>query len=149
MLPQLSSMAAHFYMIDLMKQAKRPHHHLRLSTEFRSDLHWWAALLPKSMLRRPVPMHTITSDASGSCRCCAFGSNGSWFQLQSPSSWDRLIAAVRRALAEAGVDTTGYSGHSFRIGVATAAACAGLGDALIKTLGQVQFGCCLQGLNSS
>ena len=54
----------------------------------------------------------------------------------SPLTRDRLIAAVRRALAEAGVDTTGYSGHSFRIGAATAAARAGLGDALIKTLGR-------------
>ena len=82
-------------MIDLMKQAKRPHHHLRLSTEFWSDLHRWAAFLPKwngkSMLRRSVPMHTITSDASGSWGCGAFGSNGSWFQLQWPSSWSRYI----------------------------------------------------------
>ena len=34
-------------MIDLLKRAKHPHHHLRLSAEFRSDLHGWASFLPK------------------------------------------------------------------------------------------------------
>ena len=33
-------------MIDLMKTAKHPHHHIRLTAGFRSDLHWWASFLP-------------------------------------------------------------------------------------------------------
>jgi hypothetical protein len=49
---------------------------------------------------------------------------------------DRLVTAVRQALAQAGVDTSHYSGHSFRIGAATTAALAGLSDATIKMLGR-------------
>ena len=44
----------------------------------------------------------------------------------------QLVAAVRQALSAAGLDTTGYSGHSFRIGAATSAARAGLEDSLLK-----------------
>ena len=86
-------------MIDLVKLAKQPHHHLRLSAEFRSDLHWWAMFLPKwngkSMLRQPDPRHFITSDASGSWGCGAFSSSGSWFQLQWPSSWSHYHIAAK------------------------------------------------------
>ena len=50
-------------MIHLTKQAKQPHHHLRLSEEFCSDLQWWATFLPKwngkSMIHQPDPLHTI------------------------------------------------------------------------------------------
>ena len=86
-------------MIDLVKLAKQPHHHLRPSAEFRSDLHWWAMFLPKwngkSMLRQPDPRHFITSDASGSWGCGAFSSSGSWFQLQWPSSWSHYHIAAK------------------------------------------------------
>ena len=85
-------------MIDLMKVAKLPHHHLRLSTEFRSDLHWWVSFLPKwngkSLLRQPEPACTITSDASGSWGCSAFAADRSWFQLQWPASWSQFHIAA-------------------------------------------------------
>ena len=86
-------------MIDLMRVAKLPHHHVRLSAEFRSDLHWWASFLPKwngkSMLRRPEPTHTVTSDASGSWGCGAFSRDGLWFQLKWPASWSHCHIAAK------------------------------------------------------
>ncbi len=47
-----------------------------------------------------------------------------------------LIGAVKRALANAGIDPARYSGHSFRIGAATSAALAGMPDHTIKMLGR-------------
>ena len=54
----------------------------------------------------------------------------------SPLTRARLIAAVRSALESLGVDIARYSGHSFTIGAATAAAQVGLPDSLIQTLGR-------------
>ncbi len=48
----------------------------------------------------------------------------------------RLVSAVREALAVAGLDQSQYCGHSFRIGAATTAASRGLEDSVIKTLGR-------------
>ena len=47
----------------------------------------------------------------------------------------QFVAGVRKALSLFGLDSSTYSGHSFRIGVATSAAAAGIPDHLIKTLG--------------
>ena len=54
----------------------------------------------------------------------------------SPLLKQQFIAGVKRALGKAGIDPSGYSGHSFRIGAATTAAAAGVPDHLIKTLGR-------------
>ena len=53
----------------------------------------------------------------------------------SPLTRDRLVTAVRQALAQAGVDTSHYSGDSFRVGAASTAAQAVLSDATVKMLG--------------
>ena len=49
---------------------------------------------------------------------------------------EAFVAAMRQALAEVGLDSISYAGHSFRIGAATTAARQGLQDSLIKTLGR-------------
>lgn len=51
-------------------------------------------------------------------------------------SRERLIIAVQAALEQAGVNARSYTGHSFRIGAATAAAEAGLEDSVVKMLGR-------------
>ena len=53
-----------------------------------------------------------------------------------PLTRAQLVRAVRSALESSGVDVSRYSGHSFRIGAATAAAQVGLPDSLIQTLGR-------------
>ena len=58
------------------------------------------------------------------------------FEDGSPLTRAKLVTRLRAALTRAGVSTTGYSGHSFRIGAATTAAQAGLSDSLIQTLGR-------------
>ena len=47
----------------------------------------------------------------------------------------RLCQELGQALTAAGIDTAGYSGHSFRIGAATTAAQDGFSDSLIQALG--------------
>ena len=65
-------------------------------------------------------------------------SAGAFFCLEDglPLTKARFVEGVRSALARAGVSQTGYSGHSFRIGAATAAAQAGLPDSTIQALGR-------------
>lgn len=58
------------------------------------------------------------------------------FQDGSCLSRQRLVTHLREALVAAGVDTAGYSGHSFRIGAASTAARAGLSEPLVKMLGR-------------
>ena len=53
-----------------------------------------------------------------------------------PLSKARFVELVRSTLARAGVPIAGYSGHSFRIGAATAAAQAGVPVSAIQALGR-------------
>ena len=63
---------------------------------------------------------------------------GAFFCSQegAPLTKTRFVELVRAALASAGVPVAGYSGHSFRIGAATAAARAGIPDSTIQALGR-------------
>ena len=54
----------------------------------------------------------------------------------APLTKMRFVVLVRAALTRAGVPVAGYSGHSFRIGAATAAAQAGIPDSTIQALGR-------------
>ena len=63
---------------------------------------------------------------------------GLFFRRQSgkPLTKPQFIAEVKKALTAAGLDHGPFSGHSFRIGAATAAAQAGIPDSAIQTLGR-------------
>ena len=58
------------------------------------------------------------------------------FQDGTPLTRQKFVEKVKLALTSVGVDSTHYSGHSFRSGAATTAARRGIGDATIKTLGR-------------
>lgn len=63
---------------------------------------------------------------------------GPFFRLQDGSALTkaRFVEGVRQALLRCGVSPNGYSGHSFRIGAATAAAQMGVEDSTIQALGR-------------
>ena len=48
----------------------------------------------------------------------------------------RFVSAVHEGLDKAGIDSSKYSGNSFRIGAATMAAARGIEDCVIKTFGR-------------
>ena len=92
-------------MIELSKVVTELHHHIRLNTDFRSDLEWWAMFLPEwngvGMLSSlGVHSHTVTmtSDASGSWGCGAFSDRDEWFQLPWPEEWLPIHITVKELL---------------------------------------------------
>ena len=56
------------------------------------------------------------------------------FRDSTPLSSQRLLSRVHLALSSCGHVCTGLTGHSFRIGAATAAARAGVEDSFIQAL---------------
>ena len=60
------------------------------------------------------------------------------FNDGKPLTRQRLVNQVRTALQAQGIDSSRYSGHSFRIGTATTAAAAGIKDSTIQMLGRWQ-----------
>ena len=58
------------------------------------------------------------------------------FEDGSPLIKNRFATKFRSALTQAGIDSSLYSGHSFRIGAASTAAANGIEDFLIQTLGR-------------
>ena len=55
---------------------------------------------------------------------------------QKPVTKRQFMSKIQKVLGEAGIDASGYKGHSFRIGAATTAAACGLNEGLIKALGR-------------
>ena len=49
---------------------------------------------------------------------------------------NKFMKMIRNTLAKAGIDSSGYKGHSFCIGAATTAAANGINECLIKALGR-------------
>ena len=58
------------------------------------------------------------------------------FKDSSPLTKSKFTSKLRYLLSLAGIDSSLYAGHSFRIGAATTAASRGVEDALIQTLGR-------------
>ena len=58
------------------------------------------------------------------------------FESGKPLTKAKFVVEVKRALNSAGVDSSKYAGHSFRIGAATTAHLQGIDDATIKMLGR-------------
>ena len=58
------------------------------------------------------------------------------FQTGSPLTKTRFVTRLRETLLGVGIPYQNYSGHSFRIGAATAAAQAGIPDSTIQALGR-------------
>ena len=65
-------------------------------------------------------------------------SQGPYFTFEDGKALtrDRFVRAIRVALAAEGIQSSLYSGHSFRIGAATTAAANGISDVMIKTMGR-------------
>ena len=63
------------------------------------------------------------------------------FKNGRPRTRSSFVSKLREGLEAVGVDCSGYSGHSFRIGAATTTASKGIQDSLIKTMGRWQSGC--------
>lgn len=66
--------------------------------------------------------------------------SGPFFRFASgtPLSRELFVKHIRIALRPYDLEVSSYSGHSFRIGAATAASAAGVEDSMIKTLGRWQ-----------
>ena len=63
---------------------------------------------------------------------------GPLFLLSSgvPLTRETFVSRLKQGLSSAGIDSSGYNGHSFRIGAATTAARVGIPDSTIKILGR-------------
>ena len=58
------------------------------------------------------------------------------FKDNTPLTKSKFTSKFRDLLTQAGMDSSLYAGHSFRIGAATTAAAKGVEDSLIQTLGR-------------
>ena len=58
------------------------------------------------------------------------------FQSGAPLTRSALVSHLQSALRHIGIDSSPFTGHSFRIGTATTAAARGLEDSLIQSLGR-------------
>ena len=88
-------------MIDLSSTQRCLENHIRLNTEFRSDLSWWHLFLDGwngvSCLQThtyALPDHTFYTDTSGTWGCGAT-EPPHWFQLKWPPSWSKFSIATK------------------------------------------------------
>ena len=87
--------------IRTMSTPRSGHHWVRLNTQFRADLAWWATFLTSwngVSLFPGLPLgEAVTADASGSWGCGAFRSSRPqhWFQFEWPQHWEGVNIAVK------------------------------------------------------
>ena len=85
-------------MINLSSQFRSTDHWIRLNTQFRSDLQWWAEFLQRwngiGFFLPQSPTVTVTSDASSSSGCGAY-CLPNWLQFQWPDSWQAHHIAAK------------------------------------------------------
>ena len=80
-------------MINLLSVTKVSHHHIRLNTEFRSDLAWWVTFVDHwngisflQLTQQLIPSENVFTDASGNFGCGAVWGRF-WLQGQWPANW--------------------------------------------------------------
>ena len=93
-------------MIELSRGVRELHHRVRLNAGFHSDLQWWNCFLPfwngsclMARVAKREPQVVLTTDAPGSWGCGAFTSEGEWFQLELPQSWQGVHINSQRVVA--------------------------------------------------
>ena len=83
-------------LIDFLRTARRPYHHIRLNAHVKADLLWWKAFAASwngTAFFPPPPGLVIefASDASGTWGCGAW-SDSRWWKFQWPAGIYRAIA---------------------------------------------------------
>ena len=92
-------------MIDTSSSVRQLDHHVKLRTEFHSDLAWWDCFLPVWNARSIMQVHgivwipqiTFTSDASGSWGCGAIW-DSRWIQYPWHAIWLQKSIALKELL---------------------------------------------------
>lgn len=86
-------------LFSLLRQAKAPHHYVRLNAGAKADLAWWRCFLQSwngsSFFPPPTPSIHIYSDASGSWGYGAFLQGLGWLQGRWPEAWADVDISVK------------------------------------------------------
>lgn len=81
----------------LLKVGHAPFHHIRLSSEAKSDILWWSVFLTSwngsSFFPHQVPSVHVYSDTTGSSGCGALQVQKGWFALPWLHDWRALSIA--------------------------------------------------------
>ena len=100
---QLQSLVGHLMFVscilELLRCLKAPHDHLRLTSEFKKDLHWWLGFLPLYNGVSLIPTSPWTSpDAVFSMDACLSGCGGissmAFFHSPFPDSVLQRCSAI-------------------------------------------------------
>ena len=87
------------FLSRLIDASKVGSHFIRLNSQVRSDLQWWACFVRdwngQSLVSPLFPSASVTMDASDSWGCGALISDGKWFQVQWPLSWASVHIAPK------------------------------------------------------